>query len=81
MLPSAARALIRPLTRAASTGITEIKTLGVVGVGQMGAGIAQVAAQTAKCNVLLFDQDKVKLEKSLKLIGMFSRFCGVFTDS
>jgi len=48
-----------------------IKTLGVVGVGQMGCGIAQVAAQHAKLNVLLIDADRDKLQKSLDFMGAY----------
>lgn len=69
MFSSVVRAAVRPLVRAVSSA-QDVKTLGVVGVGQMGAGIAQVAAQVAKLQVLLMDGDRNKLEKSLKNIGM-----------
>jgi 3-hydroxybutyryl-CoA dehydrogenase len=45
--------------------MSEIKTVGVVGAGQMGAGIAQVCAQ-AGMNALLWDANSTALEKGLK---------------
>ncbi|MFM1847461.1 MAG: hypothetical protein RL417_935 [Pseudomonadota bacterium] len=45
--------------------MTEIKTVGVVGAGQMGAGIAQVCAQ-AGMNAILWDANPAALEKGLK---------------
>ena len=51
-----------------------IKTLGVVGAGQMGMGIAQVAAQVAKVDVLVMDANKANLDKSLAFMGTAS-FC------
>lgn len=38
-------------------------------MGQMGCGIAQVAAQVAKIPVILLDADSEKLNKSLKFMG------------
>jgi len=45
-----------------------MKTIGVVGAGQMGSGIAQVAA-LAGYEVLLFDVASPQLEKALAAIG------------
>ena len=45
----------------------DVKTIGVVGAGQMGGGIAHVAA-FAGYNVILNDIDNSILEKSLKII-------------
>jgi 3-hydroxybutyryl-CoA dehydrogenase len=45
-----------------------MRTLGVVGAGQMGAGIAQVAA-TAGLDVLLHDRDTAFIEKGLGVIA------------
>ena len=42
----------------------KIKTLGVVGAGTMGNGIAQVAA-VAGCKVLMLDVSEAALEKGL----------------
>jgi 3-hydroxybutyryl-CoA dehydrogenase len=43
-----------------------IKTLAVIGAGQMGTGIAQVAAQAAKIpRVLLYDNSPTQLSKQL----------------
>ena len=44
-----------------------IVNVGVVGAGQMGGGIAQVAAQTGH-NVILMDLNKEQIEKSVSLI-------------
>src|SRR5688500_17492419 len=48
--------------------MTEIKTVGVVGAGQMGAGIAQVAAQ-AGLRVLLADVDPNAVERGVQKIN------------
>lgn len=45
----------------------EVKTIGVVGAGTMGAGIAQVAAQ-AGCDVILHDIKKEFVDRGLKTI-------------
>lgn len=44
-----------------------ISTIGVIGAGQMGAGIAQVAAQSGY-STILFDSNTQNLEKGMKLI-------------
>jgi len=51
----------------------DIKTIGVLGAGQMGGGIAQVSASVSKKNVILVDRDETickkavaSIEKSLK---------------
>ncbi|KAL8410041.1 hypothetical protein RB594_008221 [Gaeumannomyces avenae] len=49
-----------PLRRAA-----EVKRLGVLGAGQMGLGIALVAAKTARVPVTLVDSNQGALDKSL----------------
>eukprot|EP00003_Mantamonas_plastica_P002432 TRINITY_DN1183_c1_g1_i12.p3 TRINITY_DN1183_c1_g1~~TRINITY_DN1183_c1_g1_i12.p3 ORF type:complete len:293 (-),score=96.22 TRINITY_DN1183_c1_g1_i12:1113-1991(-) len=41
----------------------EVKTIGVVGAGQMGFGICQVAAQNAERNVIAFDTREENLER------------------
>jgi 3-hydroxybutyryl-CoA dehydrogenase len=46
----------------------EIKKVGVVGAGQMGIGIAQVASQVAKLNVVLMDVKQDILDKSLQFM-------------
>ncbi|MFN3369380.1 MAG: 3-hydroxyacyl-CoA dehydrogenase family protein, partial [Thermus sp.] len=46
----------------------EVKRIGVVGAGQMGSGIAQVAAQ-AGFEVVLVDVAEAFLERGLKAIG------------
>jgi 3-hydroxybutyryl-CoA dehydrogenase len=49
-------------------GIEDLRTLGVVGAGQMGRGIAQVAAQ-AGFNVVLHDRDPRILEDATQAIA------------
>jgi 3-hydroxybutyryl-CoA dehydrogenase len=48
--------------------MTDVKTLAVVGAGQMGAGIAQVAAQSG-INVFLIDLNTELVQKALAGIG------------
>jgi 3-hydroxybutyryl-CoA dehydrogenase len=47
----------------------DVKTLAVVGAGQMGAGIAQVAAQSG-VNVFLVDLDQTLVQNAVKGIGI-----------
>jgi 3-hydroxybutyryl-CoA dehydrogenase len=47
----------------------DVKTLAVVGAGQMGAGIAQVAAQSG-VNVFLIDLDQTLVLNAVKSIGL-----------
>ena len=50
-----------------------MKTIGVIGAGSMGSGIAQIAA-TNECKVLLFDNDPKALTKALeKLENILNR--------
>lgn len=44
----------------------EVKKLGVVGAGQMGLGIALVAAKVAKVSVTLVDNNKASIDRGLK---------------
>jgi 3-hydroxybutyryl-CoA dehydrogenase len=46
-----------------------IKSLGVVGAGQMGLGIALVGARVAKLPIRLMDVSQHQLEKSLSFMG------------
>ncbi|GAA6003220.1 hypothetical protein JCM10207_001806 [Rhodosporidiobolus poonsookiae] len=46
----------------------EIDTVGVLGAGQMGTGIAYVAAKVAGARVLLSDRSPVQLTKSLSFV-------------
>ena len=48
--------------------MNQIKSIGVIGAGQMGAGIAQVSAQ-AGYQTILFDSVKPALENGMALIG------------
>ncbi|KAK4048820.1 hypothetical protein OIV83_004586 [Microbotryomycetes sp. JL201] len=41
-----------------------VKSVGVVGAGQMGLGIALVAAKTAKANVIVTDNSQAQLDKA-----------------
>ncbi|MFO7738595.1 MAG: 3-hydroxybutyryl-CoA dehydrogenase [Desulfatiglandaceae bacterium] len=51
-------------------GDMEIKTVGVVGAGTMGNGIAQVAAQVG-CNVVMRDIEDTFVERGMKNIDKF----------
>jgi len=46
-----------------------IKTVGVVGGGQMGSGIAQVTSLHAGLNVIMCDNNQEQLDKSMKLMN------------
>jgi len=57
------------LTRALSTRASHgVQLLGVIGAGQMGIGIAQVAAQVAKVPVVVMDANSAQLQKQLKFM-------------
>ncbi|KAJ5631657.1 uncharacterized protein N7484_011757 [Penicillium longicatenatum] len=60
--PSAAR----NFSSTAATSAAEVKSLGVIGAGQMGLGIALVAAQKAQVPVTLVDSSQASLDKGLK---------------
>ncbi|KAI3390993.1 hypothetical protein diail_8275 [Diaporthe ilicicola] len=55
-----------PQLRHYSSSSTPVKRLGVVGAGQMGLGIALVAAQRAQVPVTLVDTSQASLDKGLK---------------
>lgn len=48
--------------------MSSIKLLGIIGAGQMGSGIAQVASTIAKLPVLLCDQNKEFLREQIMKI-------------
>lgn len=53
--------------------MSSVKKLAVIGAGQMGGGIAQVAASIAKIpSVLLFDVQQHQLEHRMAFIGTLS---------
>ncbi|KAL0477041.1 3-hydroxybutyryl-CoA dehydrogenase [Acrasis kona] len=51
-----------------STTNNPIQTVGVIGAGQMGNGIALVAAMNAKKNVVLVDSNQKSLDNAMKFI-------------
>ncbi|EON97528.1 putative 3-hydroxybutyryl- dehydrogenase protein [Phaeoacremonium minimum UCRPA7] len=57
--------LVLQLRRYSSTNATDVKKLGVIGAGQMGLGIALVAAQKAQVPVTLVDTSQGALDKGL----------------
>ncbi|KAI7785545.1 3-hydroxyacyl-CoA dehydrogenase [Diaporthe eres] len=57
---------VLPQLRQYSSSSTPVKRLGVVGAGQMGLGIALVAAQRAQVPVTLVDTSQASLDKGLK---------------
>ncbi|KAJ5683139.1 3-hydroxybutyryl-CoA dehydrogenase [Penicillium macrosclerotiorum] len=56
----------RKFSSTAATSAAEVKSLGVIGAGQMGLGIALVAAQKAQVPVTLVDTSQASLDKGLK---------------
>ncbi|KAN0086533.1 3-hydroxyacyl-CoA dehydrogenase, NAD binding domain containing protein [Elaphomyces granulatus] len=58
--------LCRQFSNSHVLGTVEVKKLGVVGAGQMGLGIALVAAQKAQVPVTLVDNSQAALDKGLK---------------
>ncbi|KAI9793044.1 MAG: hypothetical protein M1816_000942 [Peltula sp. TS41687] len=59
---------VRPFASSPASN-SEVQRLGVVGGGQMGLGIALVAAQKAQIPVTLVDSSQDALDKSLKFAG------------
>ncbi|KAB8070058.1 3-hydroxyacyl-CoA dehydrogenase [Aspergillus leporis] len=56
----------RAFSNSSAAYAAEVKTLGVIGAGQMGLGIALVAAQKAQVPVTLVDTSQTSLDKGLK---------------
>lgn len=46
-----------------------VKTIGIIGGGQMGNGIAQVSSQQAGLNVILVDKNQEQLDKGMKFMN------------
>jgi len=46
-----------------------ISTIGIIGGGQMGNGIAQVASQNANLNVILCDKNQIQLDTGMKFMN------------
>ncbi|KZM28431.1 3-hydroxybutyryl-CoA dehydrogenase [Ascochyta rabiei] len=64
---SAVRQQCRAFSSTPSVGAAaEVKKLGVIGAGQMGLGIALVAAQKARVSVSLIDSSQASIDKGLK---------------
>ncbi|KAL7748020.1 hypothetical protein RI367_006566 [Sorochytrium milnesiophthora] len=59
---------LRAFTSAADSSTHGVRQLGVIGAGQMGNGIACVAANHAKVPVLLVDAKQEQIDKGLKYI-------------
>ena len=65
------RVSTQSLIRAYSSSGHEVKTLGVIGAGQMGVGIALVAAQVGKLQVCLVDSKAEPLKRGTKFMGTY----------
>jgi 3-hydroxybutyryl-CoA dehydrogenase len=52
------------LRNLASFASSTIKSIGVIGAGQMGTGIAIVASTVAKLPVILYDSNDISLKNS-----------------
>ncbi|KAI9867051.1 MAG: hypothetical protein M1813_000449 [Trichoglossum hirsutum] len=59
---------VRRFSATPVAGLEEVKRLGVIGAGQMGLGIALVAAQRAQVPVTLVDNNKAAIDKSLSFM-------------
>jgi UDP-N-acetyl-D-mannosaminuronate dehydrogenase len=62
-IPSSSRFLTTDAQR-----LKDIKTIGVIGAGQMGVGIAYVAAASGR-QVLLLDSNETQVKKGMEFIG------------
>ncbi|KAL8699614.1 MAG: hypothetical protein Q9201_005908 [Fulgogasparrea decipioides] len=61
-----ATSLRRSFSTSPGMAAGEVKKLGVIGAGQMGLGIALVAAQKAQVPVILVDNSQASIDKGLK---------------
>eukprot|EP01096_Ripella_sp_DP13-Kostka_P011293 TRINITY_DN452_c0_g1_i1.p1 TRINITY_DN452_c0_g1~~TRINITY_DN452_c0_g1_i1.p1 ORF type:complete len:253 (-),score=134.55 TRINITY_DN452_c0_g1_i1:459-1193(-) len=68
MMISRVLSRVPAFSRSYSTTASGILTVGVVGAGQMGGGIAQVAAMVGKKNVILVDSRQTQLDASVSLM-------------
>jgi 3-hydroxybutyryl-CoA dehydrogenase len=59
----------RGFSSTAAASAAEVKSLGVIGAGQMVSHIALVAAQKANVPVTLIDNSQASLDKGLKFAG------------
>lgn len=60
---------LRTIRRCYSSA-ADVSALGVIGAGQMGLGIALVAAKVAQVPVTLVDTNQGSLDKSLSFMGL-----------
>ncbi len=65
------RSMSTVTTATPSSTIALPKSVGVIGAGQMGSGIAYVSAVNAKIPVLIMDPNATQLTNSVKHISMF----------
>jgi 3-hydroxybutyryl-CoA dehydrogenase len=65
-LRSIAKQQCRSFSSTPAVAAAEVKKLGVIGAGQMGLGIALVAAQRASVPVRLIDTSQASIDKGLK---------------
>lgn len=70
--PAAAGCRAFGSSRAGEVQPAEVKKLGVVGAGQMGLGIALVAARAAQVPVTVIDNSQKSLDKGLAFAGTLS---------
>ncbi|KAI8894462.1 3-hydroxyacyl-CoA dehydrogenase [Globomyces pollinis-pini] len=61
--------MLRAFKRSYSVA-SQIQNVGIVGAGQMGVGIAHVAALKGKKNVTILDSNKAQSEKGIKFIDL-----------
>ena len=66
---------VNPIPKSFNLQYRYINTVGVVGAGQMGIGIAHVAAAMGKKKVLLLDSNPAQVERGLKFIRIMINLC------
>jgi 3-hydroxybutyryl-CoA dehydrogenase len=69
LLRPTARRGLRQFSSTATRAAADVKTIGVVGAGQMGLGIALVAAQRAGVPVTIIDSSQASIDKGLSFAG------------
>lgn len=69
LLKPTMRSGTRQFSSTASRAAAHVNSVGVVGAGQMGLGIALVAAQRAGVSVTIIDSSQASIDKGLSFAG------------
>ncbi|KAI8994313.1 3-hydroxybutyryl-CoA dehydrogenase [Gaertneriomyces semiglobifer] len=73
MIPFLLRSRVVPTVRQYSTSVSDVRKFAVVGAGQMGVGIAIVAAAKAGLDVTLVDSSQNQLDRAAKFIDVMMK--------